>query len=56
MLNPGESKTVDLKLDARSFSYWSEKSHAWQIAQGEFQIMVGDSSADMPLKAALTIQ
>src|ERR1035438_1045362 len=25
MLNPGESKPVELKLDARSFSYWSEK-------------------------------
>ena len=55
-LNPGESKTVELKLDPRSFSYWSEKAHAWQVAPGDFQIMVGDSSANTPLKASLTIK
>jgi beta-glucosidase len=56
MLNPGESKAIELKLDARAFSFWSEKTHAWQIAPGAFQIMVGDSSANTPLKTALTIQ
>jgi beta-glucosidase len=55
-LNPGESKTVELKLDTRAFSYWSEKAHAWTVAQGEFQVMVGDSSAHTPLKANLTIR
>jgi beta-glucosidase len=55
MLNPGESKPVELKLDARSFSYWSEKTHAWQIVTGTFQIMAGDSSANTPLKTTLTI-
>jgi len=55
-LNPGESKTVDLKLDSRSFSYWSEKMHAWKTAHGTFHVMVGDSSANTPLKTALTIQ
>ena len=55
-LNPGESKTVELKLDARAFSYWSEKAHAWTVAAGEFQVMVGDSSANTPLKANLTVR
>jgi beta-glucosidase len=56
MLNAGESKTVELKLDARAFQYWSETSHAWQVAAGEFQVMVGDSSANTPLKAAVTMR
>jgi beta-glucosidase len=56
MLKPGESKTVALKLDRRSFSYWSEKSHAWQVANGDFQVMVGDSSANTPLKGSLEIR
>ncbi|MFZ1938380.1 MAG: glycoside hydrolase family 3 C-terminal domain-containing protein [Terracidiphilus sp.] len=55
MLKPGESKTIALKLDQRSFSYWSEKSHSWQVAGGDFQILVGDSSANTPLKATLTM-
>jgi beta-glucosidase len=56
LLNPGESKTVAVKLDTRAFSYWSEKAHAWTVAPGEFQVMVGDSSANTPLKANLTIR
>lgn len=56
MLNPGESKTVELKLDSHSFSYWSVESHAWKIAPGTFQVMVGDSSANTPLKATVSIQ
>jgi beta-glucosidase len=55
MLKPGESKTVTLKLDRRSFSYWSEKNHSWQVAEGDFQILVGDSSANTPLKATLSM-
>jgi beta-glucosidase len=55
-LKAGESKPVELKLDARAFSYWSEKSHAWQVAPGEFQVMVGDSSASTPLKSSVTIR
>lgn len=55
-LNPGESKTVELKLDAHSFSYWSVKSHEWQIAPGSFQVLVGDSSANTPLKSSFTIE
>ncbi len=56
MLNPGERKTVELKLDKRAFSYWSEKAHDWQVAKGEFEVMVGDSSANLPLKANLTVR
>ena len=56
MLIPGESKTVELKLDARDFSYSSRKAHGWQVAQGDFQIMVGDSSASTPLRASLTFR
>jgi beta-glucosidase len=55
-LQPGEAKTVEVKLDARAFSYWSVKAHAWQVAQGEFQVMVGDSSASTPLKANLMLK
>jgi beta-glucosidase len=56
MLKPGESQTVNLKLDAHDFSYWSVQSHAWKVAPGTFQIMVGDSSANTPLKSTITMQ
>lgn len=56
MLNAGESKTVTLPLDAHSFSYWSKQAHAWKVAPGTFQVMVGDSSANTPLKASITVK
>lgn len=55
-LNPGESKAVALKLDARSFSYWSLKSHSWEVAPGTFQVMAGDSSTNTPLTSTIAIQ
>lgn len=56
MLKPGETKTVELRLDKQAFSYWSVKAHAWEIAAGTFQVMVGDSSASTPLRTTLSIQ
>jgi beta-glucosidase len=55
MLQPGESKTIELPLTPRSFSYWSEQTHAWQVATGTFHILVGDSSANTPLSQTLDI-
>ena len=50
MLNPGESKTVELKLDTRAFSYWSEKAHEWTGGAGRISGdgggFVGEYSAE----------
>jgi beta-glucosidase len=56
MLKPGESQTVELKLDRRSFSYWSERTHSWTLAPGSFRVSVGDSSANTPLAATVTVR
>ena len=55
MLGPQESKTVELKLSSRSFSYWSEQSHGWKMAPGAFTLHVGNSSVDTPLMATLPV-
>lgn len=55
-LKAGVSKTVHLQLDLRDFSCWSVSAHAWQIARGTFQVMVGDSSANTPLHASLIVR
>jgi beta-glucosidase len=56
MLNPGESKTIHLQLGPQAFSFWSVTAHAWQITPGTFQVMIGDSSANTPLRASLTVR
>ena len=53
MLNPGETKTVTVELDKFSFSFYSEKEHAWVLEPGEFKILVGNSSANITLEETL---
>lgn len=54
-LAPGESRVVELPLNARSFSYWSTAIHDWKIATGKFTVSVGGSSADTPLRGTIDI-
>jgi beta-glucosidase len=56
MLQPGESKTINLPLDPRAFSFWSESLHTWQIAPGKFHLMVGDASTNTPLNTTLNVK
>jgi beta-glucosidase len=55
MLQPGETKQVSVELDARAFAYYDVAAKSWKITPGSFGVLVGDSSASLPLKGALTI-
>ena len=54
LLQPGETKRVSIPLDARSFSYYDVKSHAWKAEPGIFNIYVASSAADTQLEGKLT--
>ena len=49
-LLPGESSTVDISLDASSFSFFDDRINKWIIEPGKFEIMIGSSSKDIRLK------
>jgi beta-glucosidase len=55
-LQPGQTRHVRLKLDARSLSYWDTSAHGWAISPGQYRIMVGDSSRDLPLETSLQVR
>jgi beta-glucosidase len=55
-LKPGESRTISLQLDRRSFAFWSDASKRWQVDPGHFTIFAGDSSANLPLHEDVTLQ
>jgi beta-glucosidase len=55
-LKPGESRSVTLTLDRRSFAFWSEAKKDWQVNPGRFAIYAGDSSVNLPLHADITIR
>lgn len=54
-LKKGETKHVSIKLDADSFSFFDVKNHRFVVEPGEFDIMVGGSSKDLPLKATVRL-
>ncbi len=46
-LQPGETKTVSFELDFRAFAYYHPKYQQWITEDGEFDILIGSSSADI---------
>jgi beta-glucosidase len=54
-LNPGETRHIAVPLDGHSFAYYDTAGKQWRIAPGEFGIMVGDSSEDLPLRGFISI-
>jgi beta-glucosidase len=48
-LNPGETKSVTVKLDRRAFSYYDVKTHTWAVAPGDFDVFVARSAVDVEL-------
>ncbi len=55
-LAPGESREVSFTLCKRAFAAWRSEIHDWWVESGDFTIEVGDSSANLPLKATLRVE
>ena len=54
-LEAGESKTVTIPLDDKAFRYWNVVTDRWEVEGGSYQLLVGASSADIRLTAAVTV-
>ncbi|MEJ2756963.1 MAG: glycoside hydrolase family 3 C-terminal domain-containing protein [Anaerolineales bacterium] len=55
-LQPGETKTVSIKLDYRSFAYYHPAYHQWITEDGTFDILIGASSADIRHSLTVTME
>ena len=55
MLSPGESQSVTIPIDPRVLQIFDESNNAWNLAAGEYEVVVGSSSVSTPLKASLRI-
>jgi beta-glucosidase len=55
-LQPGETKTVSIALDFRSFAYYHPAYRQWITEDGEFDILIGASAADLRASLAVTLQ
>jgi beta-glucosidase len=54
-LAPGQTKTISFSLDREAFWFFNTLQNGWTVEPGEFEILVGASSRDIRLKAALTV-
>ena len=54
-LEPGETQTVSLSLDMRALAYYNDARAAWVAEAGEFEVLVGASSADIRARASFNL-
>ncbi|NCB63928.1 MAG: hypothetical protein EOM52_10040, partial [Clostridia bacterium] len=54
-LEPGESRTVTIPLDDKAFRYFNEKTGAFEVEGGTYEIRVGASVRDIRLTAPVEI-
>ena len=52
-LEPGETKTVTMELNKRSFAWYNTELHDWFAASRDYEILVGASSRDIRLTETL---
>lgn len=55
-LEPGETKTVEICLDSRSFAHYNVDTSGWFTGSGDYDILAGASSRDIRLSATLNIE
>ncbi|HEY6426447.1 MAG TPA: glycoside hydrolase family 3 C-terminal domain-containing protein [Acidimicrobiales bacterium] len=54
-LQPGETTRVHLRISEQDFRHWDEAEDSWEIERGEVEILVGASSRDIRLSAAVSL-
>lgn len=54
-LKPGESKNVIIILDDEAFAFYDIDKHKFIVEPGEFEILVGNSSTNLPLHASISL-
>lgn len=56
LIKAGETKTITIKLDFRSFAFWNLALDKWFVENGTFEILVGASLNDIRLKGKIQIE
>ena len=46
-VEPGKKAVVTFDVDKKMCAYWCDKTHAWTTNAGEYEILIGTSSADI---------
>jgi len=55
-LQPGETREVEISLSYQDFAFWNPQTHAWHVEAGIYKVLVGSSSADLPLSVEIQLE
>jgi beta-glucosidase len=55
-LQPNQTKTVQIPLEASNLAYWNETLQRFVVEKESVEVMVGDSSDDIKLNAEIHVQ
>jgi beta-glucosidase len=55
-LNAGEQHTVTVEIDPKYLSIFDVQKDEWTLVPGDYTILVGGSSQDLPLKAVVSLR
>lgn len=55
-LKPNEEKEITFTLNKRAFAYYNVNINDWYVEDGDFEILVGKSSADILLKEKVIVK
>jgi beta-glucosidase len=55
-LQPGETQSVAIQLDFRAFAYYHPKYEQWITEDGEFDILIASSAADIHHRLTVTLE
>jgi beta-glucosidase len=54
-LQPNESRDVSFTLDMRALAYYDDTRQTWVAEAGDFDLLIGTSSADLPRTARVRL-
>jgi beta-glucosidase len=54
-LRPGQTRHIAIHVGQRAFSIWNSSAQQWDMVPGTYTVRVGDSSANLPLSAPITV-
>jgi beta-glucosidase len=55
-LDAGETKTVSIPFDDKTFRYFNVKTNKWEIEEASYEIMIAASSADIRLVETIFVE
>ncbi|WP_407270433.1 beta-glucosidase family protein [Radiobacillus sp. PE A8.2] len=55
-IHPGETKTVTIAFDDKTFRYFNVNTNKWEVEAADYNILIGASSADIRLETTLAVE